>query len=483
MVFIQQIRDRCTFLLCLLLVVCLYGSQFSWGYFTSYDKLDSNKNCFCELEGSINDCSCEVDTVDHFNNIKIFPRLSSLLVKNYFRFYRVNLHRDCPFWPDDSKCAMRFCQVQNCEEKSIPKGLIENGENHFMKPTLFKYTKEAQVAGCSDADDFNSLLGFLDTSISDQAHKEFELWAKHDEAEEDFCIVDDNHEGSQYVDLLINPERYTGYKGDSAHRVWNSIYLENCFGTQNKSNSFTEYLAQIDLHKMCLEQRAFYRIISGLHSSINIHLCSKYLLSESKDFLDPQGIWGPNVKEFQRRFSPETTNGEGPHWLRNLYFIYLVELRALAKAAPYLRREEYYTGIVEEDQETKMAINDLLSVIESFPNHFDENALFSGSIQGIKFKHEFKEKFRNISRIMDCVGCDKCKLWGKLQTQGLGTALKILYSEKLNQATESGLWNKPHIEADPLFRLSRTEIVALFNAFGRLSNSIFEMENFRKYLR
>lgn len=28
---------------------------------------------------------------------------------------------------------------------------------------------------------------------------------------------------------------------------------------------------------------------------------------------------------------------------------------------------------------------------------------------------EFVSHFRNISRIMDCVGCDKCKLWGKLQ--------------------------------------------------------------------
>ena len=49
----------------------------------------------------------------------------------------------------------------------------------------------------------------------------------------------------------------------------------------------------------------------------------------------------------------------------------------------------------------------------------------------------------------------------------MGTALKILYSEKLNQATERGLWDKPHIEAEPLFRLTRTEIVTLFNAFGR----------------
>lgn len=32
-----------------------------------------------------------------------------------------------------------------------------------------------------------------------------------------------------YVDLLLNPERFTGYSGDSAHRIWNSIYQENCF--------------------------------------------------------------------------------------------------------------------------------------------------------------------------------------------------------------------------------------------------------------
>ncbi|GBP95960.1 ERO1-like protein beta [Eumeta japonica] len=29
---------------------------------------------------------------------------------------------------------------------------------------------------------------------------------------------------------------------------------------------------------------------------------------------------------------------------------------------------------------------------------------------------------------MDCVGCDKCKLWGKLQFKAWATALKILFS-------------------------------------------------------
>jgi hypothetical protein len=34
---------------------------------------------------------------------------------------------------------------------------------------------------------------------------------------------------AEYVDLLTNPERYTGYVGAHAHKIWNSIYRENCF--------------------------------------------------------------------------------------------------------------------------------------------------------------------------------------------------------------------------------------------------------------
>lgn len=42
-------------------------------------------------------------------------------------------------------------------------------------------------------------------------------------------------------------------------------------------------------------------------------------------------------------------------------------------------------------------------------------------------KDEFKAHFRNVSQIMDCVGCAKCSLWGKVQTTGIATALKILF--------------------------------------------------------
>ena len=57
---------------------------------------------------------------------------------------------------------------------------------------------------------------------------------------------------------------------------------------------------------------------------------------------------------------------------------------------------------------------------------------------------------------MDCVGCEKCRLWGKLQITGLGTALKILFSYQ----------NPTQV------RLSRSELVALMNVFHRLSESV-----------
>lgn len=60
---------------------------------------------------------------------------------------------------------------------------------------------------------------------------DFERWAAHDSAKDDsFCYSDDEtDQRSRYVDLLLNPERYTGYAGPSAHRVWKAIYEENCF--------------------------------------------------------------------------------------------------------------------------------------------------------------------------------------------------------------------------------------------------------------
>lgn len=469
------------FLIFFLLLFNVY--QISQQFFHTPEQEPTDKQCFCELKGNVvDDCSCTVDTVDYYNNVKIYPRLKSLLQSNYFRFYKVNLHNECPFWKDvDFECAMKFCHVKPCEDKDLPLGFKGAAESPYSK-----YMKEAQTLGCEE--DYNKELDFLNKSISEKQHEELQKWSEHDDAKDSFCVLDEDQEKAEYVDLLLNPERYTGYQGRSAHRIWETIYNENCFKVQAVSNERSTYSSMMKknvLEETCLEERVFYRMVSGLHASINIHLSANYLLPERNTPLaldSPNGNWGPNLQEFVNRFSPETTGAEGQKWLRNLYFAYLVELRAIAKVAPYLRNQDFYTGFQKTDKEVQLAVNDLLNVIENFPSHFDEGIMFSTGDQ--KLKDEFREKFLNITRIMDCVGCDKCRLWGKLQTQGMGTALKILFSGKFEQYPfDMSISNEMHVQERPQFKMRRSEIVALFNAFGRLSNSIYFLELFRNQLR
>ena len=74
------------------------------------------------------------------------------------------------------------------------------------------------------------------------------------------------------------------------------------------------------------------------------------------------------------------------------------------------------------------------------------------STAGAAAREALRAHFRNVSAVMDCVGCEKCRLWGKLQTAGLGVALKVLFG-----GAE---------------QLRRNEVIALVNTLHRLSESI-----------
>lgn len=233
--------------------------------------------------------------------------------------------------------------------------------------SILQYLPENQSVGDCQTD-HNLELSYLNKTLTQEAMQGFEIWADFDEQQDNFCILDDHQNGAEYVDLLLNPEKFTGYRGESAHRIWRSIYLENCFD-QGTKNALLSHIKQVPtpMNNLCMEQRAFYRLLSGVHSSINIHLCAYHLLSEGNSFMataDTHGVWGRNIEEFMRRFSPEETRSQGPNWLKNLYFVYLLELRALAKAAPYLRKERFFTGNDEEDVSVRTAVKDILNIIE-----------------------------------------------------------------------------------------------------------------------
>lgn len=67
---------------------------------------------------------------------------------------------------------------------------------------------------------------------------------------------------------------------------------------------------------------------------------------------------------------------------------------------------------------------------------------------------------------MDCVACEKCRLWGKIQIHAVGTAFKIL----------------THEERLPI-HLTRHEITSLFNAITKHSRSILFLEEFDRLIQ
>lgn len=72
---------------------------------------------------------------------------------------------------------------------------------------------------------------------------------------------------------------------------------------------------------------------------------------------------------------------------------------------------------------------------------------------------EIQHKFYNISRIMDCISCDKCRLNGKVQVRGLATTLKALFLPDSKKA-------------DILKQISNQEIVSIIQLLSKLSESL-----------
>jgi ERO1-like protein alpha len=83
------------------------------------------------------------------------------------------------------------------------------------------------------------------------------------------------------------------------------------------------------------------------------------------------------------RFDPDLTNNQGPYWLRNVYFVYLLELRAIVKAAPAILNSKFEFGNSDEDKETLEMVKKIIEMMKSFPDQFDESGMFSGSLEQV----------------------------------------------------------------------------------------------------
>lgn len=438
----------------------------------------------------MSDACVSYSTLENLNR-KLQPSLTSITKEtDFFAYYRLNLYnKQCPFWDDSNgMCGNIACAVNTLEnEEDIPPIWRADALGRLEGPKAGHPGKELQEERGPE----RPLQGMLGDNVRESCVMEYD-----DECDQrDYCVPEDESATAKgdYVSLVDNPERFTGYSGDGAKQVWDAVYRENCFSRASFPHAASQGMPQGDLagpaalglksvlrerarqealaqqqkyapntpfvaetgmeyEDECLEKRVFYRIISGMHASISTHLCWDYLNQYT-------GEWGPNMTCYIERLHSH------PERISNLFFNFALLLRAVTKIGPSLQSYSFCSGDPVQDAATSEKVQNLTTQLILAPQNFDESLMFVNG-EGPNLKEDFRNRFRNISRIMDCVGCDKCRLWGKVQTAGYGAALKILF--EFDNA-ENG------VEVP----LKRTELIALFNTLARISSSISALEGFK----
>ncbi|KAL6358961.1 hypothetical protein LRP88_09159 [Fusarium phalaenopsidis] len=452
----------------------------------------SSDDCHISPKSIVSDACASFATLDKLN-AGVKPAIDDLTHNtDFFSHYRVNLfHKKCPFWNDENgMCGNIGCAVETLDnEEDIPEVWRAHALGKLEGPRAKHPGKKAHHQHPE-----RPLQGKLGEDVGESCVFEYD-----DECDErDFCVPEDESASSKgdYVSLVRNPERFTGYAGAGAAQVWNAVYRENCFqkssfpksanlGTsqwkpgpaaqdfkqildaagrqaqleeRRQQNPNTPFVANtgFEVDDECLEKRVFYRVMSGMHASISAHLCYNFLNQTTGD-------WHPNVACYEHRLH------KFPDRIGNIYFNYALMTRAIAKIGPYLQTDDYTfcTGDPSGDAATRAKVLEVTQRAASVPQIFDETLMFVNG-EGPSLKEDFRNRFRNVSRLMDCVGCDKCRLWGKLQAAGYGTALKVLFEFDNNS------------EDIPV--LKRTELVALFNTYARISSSVNAVNEFRHLL-
>jgi len=176
----------------------------------------------------------------------VLSRLTSR--SNFFSIFKVDLMKECPFWPDDGMCTSKdSCGVECCGDDEIPVSWRADGEE-----------------GCVECKDDPK----LDTRVNDEGLFSFRV------TDDDVWTIQDCEKKMIYVDLRTNPESYTGYRGDSARKAWTAIYEENCFNfAKNCQGGICD-------SESCKEERVLFKLISGIHTSITMSIVKEFVAKE-----------------------------------------------------------------------------------------------------------------------------------------------------------------------------------------------------------
>lgn len=407
-----------------------------WAWFAvalGFLPFDSPEFCLQNITLTCNTTFHYIDNV----NAALRTKVSQLATTDYVRYFKLDLDKQCKFWN-----AQHFCATENCAVE-------------VLADDQYNWTDVAD-------DDLKPLrLGKIYQPTDTPGGPKHGANTCEDL---DYCHIDDGHL-CVYVDLVENPERFTGYGGAQLFAVWKAIYSENCFPNTNPM------LMTLATPEKCVEKNLFYRLVLGMHALIAVHLSNEYLNPTTAEFYPNLAVFMERVGQFNDRLS-------------NIYFNYALVSQALVKVNQMVPLSQFITSnentlvvltmrhrnvsdaVYPFDSDTDSVAASLVDEIVPVLGQetlFDTLTLFNPATTPPNLKNEFRLRFKNILAIMDCVGCDRCRMWGKVQTIGYGTALKILFEDDVDN-----------------LQFRRIEIVALLNTFDRLLKLLEAIANFKQ---
>lgn len=223
------------------------------------------------------------------------------------------------------------------------------------------------------------------------------------------CIFEDRATKDEIgVDLVQAKQIHSGYKNNAAN-IWNEIYNEAKPGT------------------------SLYKLISGIHYSITLHIAVFYKYIMCKYWSNP--IFYYNRKNFE-------------HYSNLVFAFKVVKYALISLKGANLKCS---LELSKSDLEKLLVLKNLIKALEGdLPNDF-------GLV-------EYQDQMQVIKKLLNCIECDLCKLWGKIQFNGLETALDIIAGYKQ--------------------RVTGNELIMLLNLFYKLSSSLIyneKLDNQIKY--
>ena len=187
--------------------------------------------------------------------------------------------------------------------------------------------------------------------------------------------IEEQDKHAHFVNLDKNSESMTYFDGS---HIWDAIYNENCMS--------------LNLNNRCKEDRILYKLISGVHSNINMHI-------SHFDFdLDGKQL-PPNYDRYYERV------GSHEERLKNMMFTYSFALQAINHLSDKVDGFDLILDNSENEEECNDYVKGLLvelvhKSLKTCREPFKERNMLE-MMNEKQFIDTIKPIFYNITRILD----------------------------------------------------------------------------------